>query len=87
MKGREHTKTWQHGMTFNHYANDKLWATPIGAYPFLSDGNFSPLPWSLHRQKDLVALGYHKNGKREYLLDVTACVARLQQRRTVQSPQ
>lgn len=37
-------------ITFTHYASDKPWATPIERYPFLADGDVSPVLWSLHRQ-------------------------------------
>ena len=71
---------WDH-VTFTHYAADRPWGTPIDAYPFLGDGDVSPVLWTLDRQKDLAARGYHKNGMRDYPLDLTAYVARLQQLR------
>jgi hypothetical protein len=42
--------------------------------------------WSLDRQKDLAARGYHKNGIRDYPLDLTPYITRLQQLRAAQSP-
>jgi hypothetical protein len=71
---------WDH-ITFTHYAAGKPWATPMKEYPFLGDGDVSPVLWSLDRQKDLAARGYHKNGTRDYPLDLTAYLVRLQQLR------
>jgi hypothetical protein len=72
-------------LTFTHYAAGKSWSTPVANYPFLGDGDVSPILWSLDRQKDIAARGYHKNGVRDYPLDLTAYVARLQQLRLKQS--
>jgi hypothetical protein len=72
---------WDH-ITFTHYAADRPWTTPLATYPFLGDGDVSPVLWSLDRQRDLAAHGYHKNANRDYPLDLTAYVARLQRLRT-----
>jgi hypothetical protein len=76
---------WDH-LTFTHYAAGRPWSTPIETYPFLGAGDVSPVLWSLHRQTDLAARGYHKRGTRDYPLDLTAYVARLQQLRSKRSP-
>ena len=80
-----HDWDWDH-ITFTHYAAGKPWTTPTSEYPFLGDRDVSPVLWSLDRQKDLAARGYHKRGLRDYPLDLTAYVARLQQLRAAQSP-
>jgi hypothetical protein len=72
-------------VTFTHYAAGRPWDTPIEAYPFLGHGDVSPVLWTLDRQKDLAAKGYHKNGLRDYPLDLTTYLARLQQLRAAQS--
>jgi hypothetical protein len=72
---------WDH-ITFTHYAAGKPWASPLATYPYLDDPDVSPVLWSLDRQKDLAAHGYHKNGIRDYPLDLTGYVSRLQQLRT-----
>jgi hypothetical protein len=72
---------WDH-LTFTHYAAGKPWTSPLEVYPFLGDGDVSPVLWSLHRQKDLAAQGYHKGAQRNYPLDLTAYVQRLQQLRS-----
>jgi CubicO group peptidase (beta-lactamase class C family) len=71
---------WDH-VTFTHYAAGKPWTTPTKEYPFLGEDDVSPVLWSLNRQRDLAARGYHKNGIRDYPLDLTAYAARLQQLR------
>jgi hypothetical protein len=71
---------WDH-VTFIHYAAGKPWTTPTSSYPYLGDGDVSPVLWSLDRQRDLAARGYHKNGVRDYPLDLSAYVRRLQQLR------
>lgn len=76
-----HEWDWDH-VTFTHFAAGKPWTTPRPEYPYFGDGDISPVLWSLDRQKDLAARGYHKNGLRDYPLDLTAYVARLQQLRT-----
>ena len=73
---------WDH-ITFTHYAAGKPWSTPTAEYPFLGDGDVSPILWSLRRQEDVAAHGYHKNGIRDYPLDLTAYVRRLQNLRSV----
>jgi hypothetical protein len=40
---------WDH-ITFAHYAAGNTWSTPIDQYPFLGDGDVSPVLWSLHRR-------------------------------------
>lgn len=79
-----HEWDWGH-VTFTHFAADKPWTAPRSTYPYFGDGETSPVLWTLDRQKDVAARGYHKNGIRDYPLDLTACVARLQQLRTVHS--
>ena len=75
---------WDH-VTFTHYAAGKPWTTPTTSYPYLGDGDVSPVLWSLDRQRDLAAHGYHKNGVREYPLALTAYVRRLQELRSPRS--
>jgi hypothetical protein len=75
---------WDH-LTFTHYAAGRPWSTPIETYPFLGVGDVSPVLWSLHRQNDLAARGYHKRGMRDYPLDLTAYLARLQELRSKRS--
>jgi hypothetical protein len=76
---------WDH-VTFTHFAAGRPWTAPRSEYPYFGDGDVSPALWSLDRQKDVAARGYHKNGLRDYPLDLTAYVARLQQLRTAPSP-
>lgn len=71
---------WDH-VTFTHYAAGRPWSTPLTKYPYLGDGDVGPVLWSLDRQKDLAARGYHKNGQRDYPLDLKAYLTQLQQRR------
>ena len=80
-----HEWNWDH-VTFTHFDAGKPWTTPQPAYPNLGAGDISPVLWSLDRQKDLADQGYHKNGIRDYPLDLTAYVARLQQLRAPKSP-
>lgn len=80
-----HDWDWDH-LTFTHYAAGRPWTTPLTAYPYLGDGDVSPVLWSLDRQRDLAARGFHKNANREYPLDLTAYVARLQQLRSTAGP-
>jgi hypothetical protein len=75
---------WDH-VTFTHYAAGRPWTTPTPSYPYLGDGDVSPPLWSLDRQRDLAARGFHKNGVRDYPLDLTAYLRRLQQRRAPRS--
>lgn len=72
---------WDH-VTFTHYAAGRPWTTPTTSYPYLGDGDVSPVLWTLDRQRDVAARGYHKNAEREYPLDLTAYVLRLQQLRS-----
>jgi hypothetical protein len=76
---------WDH-VTFTHYAAGRSWSTPIETYPFLGAGDISPVLWSVHRQKDLAAQGYHKRATRDCPLDLTAYVACLQELRSKASP-
>jgi CubicO group peptidase (beta-lactamase class C family) len=76
---------WDH-ITFTHFAADQPWSTPIPEYPFLGDGDVSPVLWSLRRQQDVAAQGYHKNAIRDYPLDLTAYVRRLQHLRADHTP-
>jgi hypothetical protein len=71
---------WDH-VTFTHYATGQPWTTPMASYPYLGAGDVSPVLWSLDRQRDLADRGYHKNAMREYPLDLTGYVVRLQQLR------
>jgi hypothetical protein len=73
-------------LTFTHYAAGQPWTTPITSYPYLGHGDVSPVLWSLDRQRDLADRGFHKNGVRDYPLDLTAYVVRLQQLRSQRSP-
>jgi hypothetical protein len=78
-----HEWDWDH-VTFTHFAAGKPWTAPRPAYSYFGDGDVSPVLWGLDRQKDVAARGYHKNGTRDYPLDLTAYVARLQQLRAAQ---
>ena len=78
-----HEWDWDH-MTFTHFAAGKPWTAPQSTYPYFGGGDVSPELWSLDRQKDVADRGYHKNGIRDYPLDLTAYVARLQQLRAAQ---
>ena len=75
-----HEWDWDH-LTFTHYAAGRAWTAPLPTYPYLGDGDVSPVLWSLDRQRDLAAKGFHKNANRDYPLDLTAYVTRLQQLR------
>lgn len=79
-----HEWDWDH-VTFTHFAAGKSWTSPRTSYPYFGDGDVSPVLWSLDRQQDVATRGYHKNGIRDYPLDLTAYVARLQQLRTSRS--
>ena len=78
-----HEWDWDY-VTFTHFAAGKSWTAPRPAYPYFGDGDVSSVLWSLDRQKDVAARGFHKNGIRDYPLDLTAYVARLQQLRAAQ---
>jgi hypothetical protein len=72
---------WDH-VTFTHYAKGKAWSTPQATYPYLGAEDVGPVLFTLHRQLDLAAKGYHKNGNRDYPLDLTDYVRSLQTART-----
>jgi hypothetical protein len=81
-----HEWDWDY-ITFTHFAAGQPWSTPAAEYPFLGDRDLSPVLWSLRRQDDVAARGYHKNGIRDYPLDLTDYVRRLQQLRSAQGRQ